>query len=246
MFSKEAFTLLSVESSAGPASCAILRVENKNQRVLAQSFVNTGLTHSQTLLPLINHTIADAGLSFADIDVLAVAVGPGSFTGVRIGVSAVKGLAFPQNLPCVPISTLEGMARRLEGLPFNGRIVAAMDARCSQIYTALFSLENGVIVRLTPDEALPMTEVKDRLLATSGPILLVGDGAALCYEQWCDEISDLWLAPPSLRYQHAVGIALAAVMAVQQDSVTTAEELVPAYLRLPQAERELRSKQQQK
>ncbi len=246
MLSKKAFTLLAVESSAGPASCAILRVKNEEQRILAQSFVNTGLTHSQTLLPLINHTIADAGLSFADMDVLAVAVGPGSFTGVRIGVSAVKGLAFPKDLPCVPISTLAGMARRFEGTPFNGRIVTAMDARCSQIYTALFSLEDGVVTRLTPDEALPMAEMKDRLSASSGPILLVGDGAALCYEQWRGDMPNLWLAPPALRYQHAVGIALEAITAIQQDNVITAAELMPAYLRLPQAERELRSRQQQK
>ncbi len=245
MLSKEAFTLLAVESSAGPASCAILRVENGQQRLLSQSFVNTGLTHSQTLLPLINHTIADAGLSFADVDALAVSVGPGSFTGVRIGVSAVKGLAFPQDLPCVPISTLAGMARRFEGTPFTGRIVTAMDARCGQIYTALFSLENGVVTRLTPDEALPTTEVKDRLLASFGPILLVGDGAALCYEQWNEDIPQLWLAPPALRYQHAVGIALEGVAAIQQDNIVSAAELLPAYLRLPQAERELRSKQQQ-
>lgn len=245
MLFKEAFTLLAVESSAGPASCAILRVENGQQRILAQSFVNTGLTHSQTLLPLINHTIADAGLSFENIDALAVAVGPGSFTGVRIGVSAVKGLAFPQNLPCVPVSTLAGMARRFEGVPFNGRIVTAMDARCNQIYTASFCLENGVVTRLTPDEALPMTEVKDRLLEKSGPILLVGDGAALCYEQWKEEIKDLCLAPPALRYQHAAGVALEAVISIQQDNIISAAELLPAYLRLPQAERELRSKQQQ-
>lgn len=243
MLSKEAYTLLSVESSAGPASCAILRVENGKYRILAQSFVNTGLTHSQTLLPLINHTIADAGLTVADIDVLAVAVGPGSFTGVRIGVSAVKGLAFPKNLPCVPVSTLAGMAQRLEGIPFNGRIVTAMDARCHQIYTALFSLENGIVTRLTPDEALPMDEMKDRLLKQDGSILLVGDGAQLCYEQWQKDVPDLWLAPSVLRYQHAVGIAIAAV---QQNIAVTAEELVPAYLRLPQAERELRSRQQNK
>ena len=244
MFSENAFTLLAVESSAGPASCAILRVENNDYRILAQSFVNTGLTHSQTLLPMINHTIADAGLSFDDINALAVAVGPGSFTGVRIGVSAVKGLAFPKSLPCVPISTLEGMARRFDGVPFEGRIVTAMDARCQQIYTALFSLKDGVVTRKTPDEALPMAEVKERLLGNDGPIVLVGDGAALCYEQWRDEVPNLHLASPALRYQHAVGIALAAVDAIKQGAVVTATELVAAYLRLPQAERELRAKQQ--
>ena len=246
MLCKEAFTLLAVDSSAGPASCAILRVENEKQHFLAQSFVNTGLTHSQTLLPLINQTMADADVSFAQIDALAVSVGPGSFTGVRIGVAAVKGLAFPQNLPCVPVSTLAGMARRWEGVPFSGRIVTAMDARCKQIYTALFSLENGIVTRLTPDEALPMAEVKDRLLENAGPIFLVGDGATLCYEQWKEDVPNLWLAPPALRYQHAAGIALEAVTAIQQDNSITAAELVPAYLRLPQAERELRSRQQQK
>lgn len=245
MLLKEAFTVLAVESSAGPASCALLRVENERQQLLASSFVNTGLTHSQTLLPMIEHTLGDAGLSFDSVDTLAVSVGPGSFTGVRIGVSTVKGLAFAQNLPCVPISTLAGMARRWEDVPFTGRILAAMDARCRQIYTATFLAENGVITRLTPDEALPMEEVKTRLLSEPGPILLIGDGAEVCYKAWQGEVPGLQLAPPEWRYQHAVGVAREAVIAIQKGETVSGAELLPAYLRLPQAERELRRKQQQ-
>ena len=154
------YTLLAVESSATPASCAVLRVEESGATLLCESAVNTKLTHSQTLLPMITDMLKNAGLSLADIDALAVAAGPGSFTGVRIGVAAVKGLAFADDLPCVGVSTLEGMARRFEGVPFTGRVLTAMDARCQQIYTALFSCEKGSITRITPDEALPIEEYR--------------------------------------------------------------------------------------
>lgn len=244
MLSHENYTLLALESSAGPASCAVLRRENGQQKLLATSFVNNGLTHSQTLLPMVIDTLRTAGLSLADITALAVAVGPGSFTGVRIGVSAVKGLAFPQNLPCAAVSTLAGMARRIEGLPFTGRLLTAMDARCQQIYTAMFSMENGAIARITPDEALPLAEVKQRLLSENVPVLLVGDGAELCYAAWKDDVPQLVLAPAEYRYQHAVGVAREAAIAVQRGNLLKGEDLLPAYLRLPQAERELRCKQQ--
>ncbi len=245
MPSLENYTLLALESSAGPASCAVFRVENGQQKLLATSFVNNGLTHSQTLLPMVTDTIHTASITLEDINVLAVAVGPGSFTGVRIGVSATKGLAFPKGLPCAAVSTLAGMARRIEGLPFTGRILTAMDARCGQIYTAMFSLENGVLARITPDEALPLAEVKQRLLSENIQVMLVGDGAELCYTAWKDDIPWLVLAPTEYRYQHAVGVAREAAIAVQQGELVSGENLLPAYLRLPQAERELLRKQQQ-
>lgn len=239
------YTLLSVESSAGPASCAVVRVEEHGQTLLCEASANTGLTHSQTLMPMITDMLKNAGLSLSQIDVLAVAVGPGSFTGVRIGVSAVKGLAFAHNLPCVAVSTLEGMAQRFDGLPYTGKILTAMDARCRQIYTALFSCQQGTISRLTPDEALPLDDVGSRLATETESILVVGDGAALCYNTLKDTVPSLQLAPMGLRTQHAVGIARAAVPLIREGHLLTGEELLPAYLRLPQAERELKARQQQ-
>lgn len=237
------YTLLAVESSAGPASCALLRVEDGGQTLLCEAAVNTKLTHSQTLLPMITDMIKNAGLSLSQVDMLAVAAGPGSFTGVRIGVAAVKGLAFAEDKPCVSVSTLSGMAARFEGLPYTGRILTAMDARCQQIYTALFSCENGVVTRLTPDEALPLAQVGERLWGQTDPILVVGDGAALCYDALRADVPGLRLAPPELRWQHAAGVATAAVEQIERGELLSGDGLLPLYLRLPQAERELRLRQ---
>ena len=237
------YTLFAVEYSATHASCAVLRVEESGATLLCESAVNTKLTHSQTLLPMITDMLKNAGLSLADIDALAVAAGPGSFTGVRIGVAAVKGLAFADDLPCVSVSTLEGMAQRFSGVPFTGRLLTAMDARCKQIYTALFSCENGTITRLTEDEALPLSEVCDRLSGDNTPTLVIGDGAALCFEALHEAVPSLQLAPVGLRLQHAVGVARAAVPLFAAGQIVSGDQLLPTYLRLPQAERELRLRQ---
>lgn len=237
------YTLLAIESSATPASCAVLRVEENGCTLLCEAAVNTKLTHSQTLLPMVTDMLKNAGLSVADIDALAVAHGPGSFTGVRIGVAAVKGLAFAEDLPCVGVSTLEGMAARFRSVPYTGRILTAMDARCNQVYTALFSCNNGVISRLTPDEALPLTEVGARLQNETEPITVMGDGAALCYAALCETVPSLSLAPLSLRLQHAVGVALCAADHIAAGQAVSGDALLPVYLRLPQAERELRLRQ---
>ena len=235
----QSYTVLAVESSAGPASCALLRVEEGKETLLCSASVNTRLTHCQTLMPMIENMLRNAGMSLKVVDALAVAVGPGSFTGVRIGVAAVKGLAFPNDLPCVAVSTLEGMARRFDGLPLDCDILTAMDARCRQVYTALFSVKNGVLTRETPDEALSLDELAERLTGRQRPTLVVGDGAALC----CAEMPWLTLAPAGQRDQSALGIARAAVPKLAGGDVMSGEALLPVYLRLPQAERELRRRQ---
>ena len=238
-------TILAVESSAGPASCAVVRYENGKETVLCSACVNNRLTHSQTLMPMIQDMLKNAALTLSDISALAVAVGPGSFTGVRIGVAAVKGLAFANNLPCAPISTLAGMASRFAGIPYTGLILTAMDARCQQIYTALFSCENGVVTRITPDEALPIAEVVARLQGETRPLMIVGDGTEVCLDAVRAVVPTAVAAPTGLRYPHAIGVAREAVVTVDSDAWVSGEELLPSYLRLPQAERELRAKQEQ-
>lgn len=233
------YTVLAVESSAGPASCALLRVEDGRETLLCSASVNTRLTHSQTLMPMIENMLGNAGLSLDAVDALAVAVGPGSFTGVRIGVAAVKGLAFPKELPCVAVSTLEAMAYRFEGLPMECDILTAMDARCRQVYTALFSVKDGMLTRETPDEALALDELSQRLTERNRKIIAVGDGAALC----CAEMPWLTFAPAGQRDQSAVGVARAAVPRLMSGDVVSGDALLPVYLRLPQAERELRRRQ---
>ena len=238
----DSYTLLAVESSAGPASCAVLRVTGEKQTLLCSAVVNTRLTHSQTLLPMIHDMLHNAGVAWSAVDALAVAAGPGSFTGVRIGVAAVKGLAFPADLPCVAVSTLEGMARRFEGLPYEGYVLAVMDARRRQVYTALFSVHSGVLKRETPDEALTLDELAQRLRERDGSFLVVGDGTALC----CAELPDLCPAPIGLCDASAVGVARAAVPLLQSGQAVSGDQLLPVYLRLPQAERELRQREAEK
>ncbi len=226
--------ILALETSSTAASAAVI----EDGYVLTRTAVNRSLTHSQTLLPMVQEMLKNAALSLSDMEAIAVAAGPGSFTGVRIGVAVVKGLAFGTDIPCVPVSTLAAMARMWEDMPFCGEIVAAMDARCQQVYTARFRCDNGTITRITSDEALPAKTVCERLVAVTDPILLIGDGAKLCYDLWKDQLPTVKLAPPAMRMQDAVGVAKEAVCVINAGGAVSAEALQPSYLRLPQAERE--------
>ena len=232
--------ILAIDTSATPVSCAIVQ----DERLLASVYAHTASTHSQTLMPMIEHALKITNITIKDIDALAVNSGPGSFTGVRIGVSTVKGLAFAGEKPCVEVSTLESMAECMRGLPINATICCVMDARCRQVYTALFSLNcNGDIERITPDEAISIDDLQTNLQKISKPIFLVGDGAQICYDALKEFISSLHLSPLALRYQSAAGVAEVALRKLQDGHTVSSNNLMPRYLRLPQAERELRSRQ---
>ena len=229
---------MAIDTSAKSVSCALVR----DGQVIGSFYSNTGLTHSQTLLPMVEHLLDISSVAMDDIDALAVNVGPGSFTGVRIGVSAVKGLAFTGQKPCIAVSTLESMAYNVPLDP-NVLVCGVMDARCQQVYTALFTGDaEGRPVRLTEDEAISIADLGEKLKAINKKIVLVGDGSALCYKTLCVCLPHISLAPVSARMQNAVGTALAAEKLLADDVVVTAEELLPMYLRLPQAERELNSR----
>lgn len=232
--------ILSVECSASPASCAII----DDGKVKASSFVNAKLTHSQTLMQMIINTLDNSATKLCDIDRIAVAVGPGSFTGLRIGISAVKGLAAPANIPCVPVSTLNGMTEQ-----FADRdciVCAVMDARCNQFYNALFEIKDGIITRLCPDRALLADELKDEInnISSDKQIIVCGDGADLFYKHIC-EFKNVKLAPENLKFQNAVGVGLYTYKNIDTESTVSPEQLLPVYLRLPQAERELKAKTNQ-
>lgn len=229
--------ILAVDSSATAASAAIM----EDDRLLGEFFINTKLTHSQTLMPMIEALLLNTRISLSELDLFAVSAGPGSFTGVRIGVSSVKGLAMGSNKPCASVSTLEAMAQNFSHV--NGIICAVMDARCQQVYNALFAAENGVLTRLTEDRALALTDLADELSVMKKTVYLVGDGAELCYNNEKFQAMGAFLAPASLRYQHASGVAQAALRLAQQNQLMTAAELMPTYLRVPQAERELKKRQ---
>lgn len=207
---------------------------------MASAELRSKMTHSQTILPMVEDMLKNAALTLKDVDTMAVNVGPGSFTGVRIGVAAVKGLCFAEDIPCVPVSTLESMAYNFKDMPAEYTVCAAMDARCGQVYTALFRVAGETVARLSPDEAISIEELGNRLKNFEKTVILVGDGAKLCYTTLEGVVPDLHLAPDHLRYQNAVGVASAAF---HSDTRCDAAALQPVYLRLPQAERELKAKQ---
>lgn len=225
--------ILALESSAVAASAAIC----EDTELLAQSFLNTGLTHSQTLLPMAEELLKFCGLAVKDLDVIAVAAGPGSFTGLRIGVASAKGLAWAAELPCAGCSTLESAAWNLAAIP--GDICIAMDARRKQVYQARFRSDGERITRLSPDRAIGLAELIEELKAEgAGEQLIAGDGAKLCYEAFTEAGIPCRLAPPNLRQQTAWGVARAAYELAQNGRLVTPNELAPEYHRLSQAERE--------
>lgn len=228
--------ILAVDTSATAASVAVAE-ENK---LIGEFSINTALTHSQTLMPMVDELLKNTGFSVNDIDAVAVNAGPGSFTGVRIGVAAVKGIAFPKNLPCVSVSTLESMAYNMLG---NDCIVCSvMDARCSQVYNALFRVKGCTVTRMTDDRALSLTDLKNELRNINEKVVLVGDGAVLCSKFLGEELENIMLAPFNNRIQTASSVAYAAFEKINNGETVKADELMPVYLRLPQAQRELNKK----
>ncbi len=228
--------ILAVDSSAKACSAAL----TEDNKVIGSFFINTTLTHSQTLVPMIDAVLKNTSTDIKSIDAFAVSAGPGSFTGVRIGVSAVKGMAMPLNKPCISVSTLEAMPYNL--ISENCVAVCVMDARCNQVYNALFDIENGNVSRLCEDRALSIDELGGDLKKYNKKLVLVGDGARLCYNSYKELFDNITLAPESQRFQNAVGVALSAF----GKEAVSCERLMPTYLRLPQAERELKKRMESK
>ena len=219
---------LSLETSAKSVSVAV----TEDGKVLASSYQNIGLTHSVTLMPLLDGMLQNAGLTLSGIDLLAVAAGPGSFTGLRIGVSALKGLAWAEDKPCCGVSTLAAMAQN--GRLFEGTVICAMDARRSQVYNALFQVENGRPVRLCEDRPIALSQLAEELRTLNAPAFLIGDGAELAEKYLREQAIPCTVAPENLRWQSAWGVAMAAM----DKTPGNADALLPVYLRLSQAERE--------
>ena len=234
--------ILAIECSATACSAAVL----EDEKIVASGYVNVKLTHSQTLMPMVENILKSAMMNISDIEGFAVSAGPGSFTGIRIGISAIKGLAAPQKKPCVAVSALHSMA-------FNYRdsdciVCAVMDARCNQVYNAIFDIEGSKITRLCEDRALMCDELAENLKNMSQikkkGVIIVGDGAELFYS-FVKELSTVTIATPERRYQNAVSVGLVAFEEFKNGNHQTPEELLPVYLRLPQAERELKLKKEQ-
>lgn len=224
---------LAFDSTAKSASVAVL----SDSHVLAEYTVDNGLTQSELLLPMAEDMLDSLKLSFDDISLLAASVGPGSFTGVRIGVALVKGLAFGKNIPCASVSTLEALAENLSGI--RGIIVPCMDARRGQVYTAIFESDENGIRRISEDMAIPLTELAE-ILGQYGDkrIYLSGDG----YFGAKRALSDLGIntesTPALLILENAASVARVAERMFKSGETMSDTEISPTYLRVPQAERE--------
>ncbi|HNX15314.1 MAG TPA: tRNA (adenosine(37)-N6)-threonylcarbamoyltransferase complex dimerization subunit type 1 TsaB [Oscillospiraceae bacterium] len=210
--------ILAIDSSTSTAAVGI----GDNGKILVSRFTNNGLTHSQTLMPMVAECLEQCGLTMKQIDAVAVTVGPGSFTGVRIGISTAKGLAMGADIGVIPVSSLAALAEN--GAGEKTLLCPAFDARCGQVYNALFD----DLKRLTPDRALTIVQLRDELAGK--PVALSGDGAKLCFEQ----IPNAVLAPEEKRFIIADGILAAA----QKETPIDFGNINPVYLRLSQAERE--------
>lgn len=221
--------ILALETSAKAVSAAV----TEDGRVLASGYQDTGLTHSRTLMPIVEHILHNTGFTVQSCDAIAVAVGPGSFTGIRIGVAAAKGLAFAADKPVIGVSTLAAMARNVAFA--DGLIVCAMDARRGQIYNALFESHNGTFTRRTPDRAIALEDLAAEIRNDPRPRLIVGDGAQLCLSFMDAQGIPCRLAPPHLRMQNAASVALEAETLIPAGLVS-AQELEPFYLRPAQAQ----------
>jgi tRNA threonylcarbamoyladenosine biosynthesis protein TsaB len=231
---RETMKILAVDTSAVAASAAICEGET----IIGEFFVNNHLTHSQTLMPMVDSLLKCCNVSTQDIDLFAVSSGPGSFTGLRIGISAIKGMAMATGKPCAGVSTLEAMAQNL--LDYEGYICAVMDARCGQVYNAIFKISEKNITRMTPDRAITIDELALEIEQNEFKYFFVGDGAKMCYNILIEKnIYNISVVADTLLFQRASGVAR---VAFYSDEKFDANSLIPEYLRMPQAERELKQK----
>ena len=225
--------ILSIDSSSVAASAAGAAVG----KILSEVFANNGFTHSKTLMNVVKNAIDLSGVPLDEIDLIACVTGPGSFTGVRIGVACAKGLAFTNEIPCIGISTLETFPYNISCI--EGTVCGIMDARCRQVYTASFEVKDSCVSRITPDRAISIDSLIEDFGSYSGRIYLLGDGAGIVKSKTQD--SRIILVNSNNLYQRASSAALAAFNKDKNDYITP-DRLVPSYLRLPQAERELNNK----
>lgn len=216
--------ILAIDSSAKAASVAIV----EDGKILGEVFLNCGLTHSVTVMPSVEWLLDVTGLKIYDVERIAITEGPGSFTGLRIGMAAVKGLAWACDIPCVGVSTLETIA--LGASVSDGIVCAVMDARANQVYNALFEAKDGKLSRLTEDRAITIPELLEEI-SEMEKVSFAGDGAELCYQRAERKFN---IVPENVRCQRASAVAF---IASEKESVS-AQELSPEYIRLPQAERE--------
>lgn len=225
--------ILAFDGTAKCASCAVLR----DGVCLGEYNIDNGLTQSELLLPMAESLMKSLRLQFSDVDLYATSVGPGSFTGVRIGAALVKGLAFGRDIPCASVSTLDALAENLSGL--RGIIVPVMDARRGQVYSAIFRCDGENTEKLTQDMAISINDLGEMLKEHQGEsIYLVGDGYEVARRGLIQCGVRLMITPEGMRNENATSVGRVALCQYNEGKTVSDSELSPTYLRLPQAERE--------
>jgi tRNA threonylcarbamoyladenosine biosynthesis protein TsaB len=222
--------ILSLDTSAEVCTAAICN----DAKLIAEMTVNTGNTHSQTLLPVIEQILKISELTLDDIDCFACSTGPGSFTGVRIGVATLKGIAYGKNKPCISVSSLEALAYNLIG--YEGILCPVMNARRNQVYNALFECKGGKITRLCPDRALSIEELDEELSSCDKKIFLSGDGYDITVKGF--KKTNVEYVPERSRPQSGYSVARCALEKYNLGEILSDLEIAPIYLRPSQAERE--------
>ena len=227
--------ILCLESTAKAAGVALLSDDQTMGEILVRSGTRS---HTELLIPMVQSLLESCGTSLDEIGLFACTTGPGSFTGVRIGVSAIKGLAFGKDIPCAAISSLEALAENLS--PLDGLLCPVMDARRNQVYNALFEMRGGVLTRLTPDRALSIDALCQEIKESyeGRPIRLVGDGTAVALPALLKAELAVLPTPDGIALQSAAAVGRCAFRQFKTGEVTTDLALFPFYLRMPQAERE--------
>jgi tRNA threonylcarbamoyladenosine biosynthesis protein TsaB len=234
--------ILAIDTSALVATAALC----DDEKLIAVYSQKAGMTHSQTMLPIIKNIMDNTETNIDDVDMIAVSEGPGSFTGIRIGIATVKGLAFGKNKICIGVSTLEAMARTIADFCTDAIICPVMDARRNQLYNAVFEMRGGKLLRLSEDRMIEAPVLAKELDAMDRPVYFVGDGYDIMAKM---KLSYQRETPVACRWQNGYGVAMAALALynnTEDKSVFTDRMLRPEYLRLPQAERELKEKEAQK
>lgn len=221
--------IVAIDTSGPAASCAVM----KDGAVIQLTVMNHGLTHSETIMPALDQAMRAAGIGCAEVDVFAAVAGPGSFTGVRIGVCAVKGLAHAWNRPCARVDALEALAMNFYG--FDGLACPILDARRGQVYCAAFDMQNGMPRRAMDDMAMDLSAFVEAL-PRDRRIVFLGDGLRVHAVTLRDLLPEAMIAPANLQDLHADAACVLA--AAHPDEWIEARLLTPIYLRAPQAERE--------
>lgn len=228
-----ALILLGIDTSGKTASVAVCNEKN----VLAQTSVLTRLTHSQIIMPLCNDVLRNAGITISDVDAMAVSNGPGSYTGLRIGVAAVKAMSFALKKKCIGVSTLESLAYNMQG--FHGIVCSVMKARLDLMYAAFFESGKEGIDRVTDDAILYVDDIIAKIHSFGENVVLVGDGAEEIFaREEVQKLERVSLAPPHLRLQLASSLCYASF----GKEFGTADMLDAEYLQVTKAEKDLAEK----